>query len=493
MKTLTSILITFAACAGSGCSDFLKEDLQGTFSSNTFFKTKDDALFALTGVYNEAAFVSTNNVLWVFGDVASDDAVKGGASGDIIDIDYIDNFTYSRKNTMLENMWKYYYEGVTRANYLLYYGPGIEMDATLKNRILGEAKFLRAYFYFNLVNVYGEIPLKLLPPLSPAEINIAKSTVATVYDQIEKDLKEAAPMLSGSYSGADVGRATQGAAWGLLAKAYIYNQAWSNALTAINSLEASASYSLAPLYTNNFSASLKNNSESIFEIQHLSGQQPKLGNFLNQYFSPAKDNGYYFNVPLQNFVDEFEITGAAIPDPRLDYTVGRVGQKWVNGETFDPLWSPTGFLQKKHIQPVSQLPIIGDGDLNYVYIRYADILLMKAEALNESGQTSAAMVPLNAVRKRARESYLYDPKLVGFGAIPAGLLPDATDGGQSVNRVAIRHERRVELGFEFHRYFDLGRYGQAVAEAALGTGFTYAKRYFLIPQSELDTNPAIKQ
>ena len=181
-------------------------------------------------------------------------------------------------------------------------------------------------------------------------------------------------------------------------------------------------------------------------------------------------------------------------DPRLDYTVGRSGQKWINGENFDPTWSPTGFLQKKHIQPVRQLAIIGNGDLNYVYMRYADILLMKAEALNELNQTSAAIVPLNTVRKRARESYLQDKKLTGFGTIPTNLLPDVIDAGQTANRTAIRHERRVELGFEFHRYFDLMRYGKQAAEAALGsTGFDYSKRYFLIPQSELDTNPAITQ
>ena len=493
MKTIIKFLIGTAAFTYAGCADFLKEDLQGTFSTSTFFKSKDDALLALTGAYNQAAFVSTNNELWVFGDVASDDAVKGGASGDIIDIDYIDNFTSTANNTKVENMWRYYYEGVSRANYILYYVPSIDMDVSLRNRILGEAKFLRAYFYFALVNVYGEIPLKLMPPITQAFINIPKTTVAAIYDQIKLDLTDAAHALPGIYSTGDAGRATKGAAWGLLAKAYIYNEEWTQAITAIDSLEASASYSLSVLFSNNFCDSLKNSSESVFEIQHLTGQQPKLGNFLNQYFAPAKDNGYYFDVPLQNFIDEFEVTGAAVVDPRLDYTVGRAGQKWVNGENFDPLWSPTGFLQKKHIQPNTQLLIIGDGDLNYPYLRYADILLMKAEALNETNQTSAAMTPLNVVRKRARESYLNDPKLPGFGVVPVNLLPDVVDGGQAANRDAIRHERRVELGFEFHRYFDLMRYGQVAAEAALGsTNFTYSKRYFHIPQSELDTNPAMK-
>ena len=137
MKTIIKFLIGTAAFTYAGCADFLKEDLQGTFSTSTFFKSKDDALLALTGAYNQAAFVSTNNELWVFGDVASDDAVKGGASGDIIDIDYIDNFTSTANNTKVENMWRYYYEGVSRANYILYYVPSIDMDVSLRNRILG--------------------------------------------------------------------------------------------------------------------------------------------------------------------------------------------------------------------------------------------------------------------------------------------------------------------------------------------------------------------
>ena len=229
MKIISTVLTACFLLTGTGCSDFLQEDLQGTFSSSTFFKTREDALLALTGVYSQAAFVSTSNVLWVFGDVASDDAIKGGAAGDIADIDLIDNFTYSRNNIMLENLWKYYYEGISRTNYVLQRVPEINMDAGLKARILGEAKFLRAYFYFTLVNVFGEVPLKLLPPINAAAINVPKSTVAAVYAQIEKDLLEAKAALPRSYSGADVGRATKGAAWGILAKVRIYNQAWTAA------------------------------------------------------------------------------------------------------------------------------------------------------------------------------------------------------------------------------------------------------------------------
>jgi hypothetical protein len=499
MKNRIKILFTFVLVATS-CSDFLDEPLQGTYSNATFYKTEAHAKLAIAGVYNAISFASTDNNLWVFGDVASDDATKGGLSGDQSDIQFIDEFTYARNNASLENFWKRYYEGISRANYVLYYVPSIEMDAVTQKRILAEAKFIRAYLYFNLVNVFGAIPIKLNPPINQDEINKAKSPINLVYAQIEKDLTEATADLE--KVSVDVGRATQGAAWGLLAKTYLYQEKYAQVLVAVDAVDALGLYSLQKVYKNNFLDSTQNNSESLFEIQHLRLQDPKLGSYLNQYFSPAKDNGYFFNVPLQNFVNEFETTTGNVVDPRLDYTVGRDGQKWINGEDFNPPntnsppWSPTGFLQKKHCQPKKQVdPNPGDASLNYVYLRYADILLMKAEALNALNRSSEALTPLNAVRKRARESYLYDKDQVGFGAIPNGLLPNVVSTSQPIVTDAIRHERRVELGFEFHRFFDLMRYGKVVAENSLaGTGFVFDKhRYFPIPQSELDTNPFIKE
>lgn len=495
MKKITILFFTGFILAVSSCSDFLNEELQGTYSNATFYKTESHATLALTGIYNVASFTSTSNALWVFGDVASDDATRGGKPGDLIDIQYIDDFNYSRNNGILENLWKHYYEGISRANYLLYYGKDIDMDATLRDRMLGEAKFLRAFFYFNLVNIFGEIPLKLNPPLNTSELYKPKSAVGDVYAQIEKDLGEAAAVLDESYTGANIGRATKGAAWGMLAKAYLYQQKWDDVLDAIAELEAIGTYELVPVYKNNFLDSTQNNVESIFEIQHLSGQSPLLGSYLNQYFSPVVYNGYVVDVPVENFIEEFEVTGDGVADPRLDYTVGREGQTWINGETYDPAWSPTGYLQKKNVQPLSEGAVNNDAALNYVYLRYADILLMKAEALNELNRIDEALEPLNAVRKRARESYLYDMDLPDAGVVPADLLPEVTSNDQQDVRLAIRHERRVELGFEFHRFFDLMRYGKTVAEDALEeTGFSYDKdRYFLIPQSELDTNPAIQQ
>jgi len=250
------------------------------------------------------------------------------------------------------------------------------------------------------------------------------------------------------------------------------------------------------LYSQEFSADFKNNQESIFEVQMLSGQVPQTGNALNQWFAPAVDNGYYFNAPTQGFVSEFEVTPAGVPDPRLNYTVGIDSMAWFNGEIFSGTWSPTSYLTRKYQQPFSEVPISlkGDGSCNYLAIRFADVLLMYAEALNATGNPTAALVPLNQVRARARNSYLYDTALVGYPNIPAGLLPNVTYTNQADVLMAIQHERRVEFGFEFHRYFDVIRWGKTYATQAMSNspGFNYdINKTFPIPQSERDTDKAL--
>lgn len=488
MRKTLKIAFAFLVLVTTSCEDFLDEKQEGTYSSDTFWKTESHATVALTGIYKTASFTSTNNALWVFGDVASDDAIRGAKPGDFPDAQSIDDFTYIRSNSYFDVIWSHYYEGISRANYFLYYVPNIDMDEKLKARMLAEARFLRAYYYFTLVNIFGEIPVKTNPPLNENEIYKPKSSVADVYELIENDLLAAKNSLSKTNTGSNAGRATKGAAWGLLAKAYLYQQKWEDALEAADSVIELSVYSLEPVYKNNFLDSTQNNSESVFEIQHVNGSLG-LGSYLSQYVTPIPEfNGYGVDVPTENFVEEFE-TG----DPRLAYTLGMAGDEWINGEPFDEGWSPTGYVQKKHIQPLRVGPVNNDGALNYVYMRYADVLLIRAEALNELHRTPEALAPLNEVRKRARESYLYDEDLPGFGAVPAGLLDDISSTDEAVVRAAIRHERRVELGFEFHRFFDLMRYGAINAEEALEeTSFEYAvHRYFPIPQSEIDTNPRI--
>ena len=249
-------------------------------------------------------------------------------------------------------------------------------------------------------------------------------------------------------------------------------------------------YSLTKLYSDNFNDAKKDNPEAVFTVNHLANNTP---NDNNVFFTPRDRGGYGFFYPTQDLVSQFEIAPGGEVDPRLDYTVGRDGVPYYD-LGWDPAWTTTGYLCKKWVQPLAVIPQNnrGQGDLNYEAIRYSEVLLIQAEALNESGQSAAALAPLNEVRKRARESYLYDDSLPGTGTVPDGLLPDVTTTNQSQLRDAIRHERRVELALEFHRFYDIIRYGADYANATLkpvSQNFDYTKnKWFPIPQSERDTN-----
>ena len=484
-----SILLVIMVVLLGGCKKFLTENLRGSFSTDTYYKTDKQAIQAINGAYNANSFTGANNVIWVFGDVASDDAVKGGNAGDQAEITFIDNFTANAGNGMIFNFWQFTYEAIARANNVIYYVPAVPMDDGLKNRIIGEAKFLRAYNYFNLVNIFGKVPLKLLPPITQDAINVPLSEIAAIYTQIDNDLTDAAAVLPPSYNNPlDVGRVTKGAALAMLGKANLYQQNWAAATGYFQQVDALGIYKPLTNYADNFKVAFKNSTESVFEIQHLAKQIPQTGSELNQWFAPAGDGGYYFDAPTKSLVDEFERSTTGEVDPRLDISIGRDGQPWLNGDLFSAGWSPaTGFLTKKHQQPLSEVsaPLKGDGDLNYTYLRYADVLLMKAEAYNEQNNADSAKTNLNKVRHRARASFIGTP--------PADLLADVTTSDQSLLRTAIQHERRVELAQEFHRYFDLMRWGKTIAEAALGPDFKYeTKRYLPIPQAEVDTNQAIQ-
>jgi len=493
VKTL-SILLLFLSIAG--CKKYITKDIVGQYPESEFYQTQAQALLAINAAYQPLAFTtSNNNKLWVFGDVASDDAAKGGNPGDQADIEFIDQFNVNSTNGNLASMWTLLYDGITRSNIVLSKVPPINMDKTLQKRILAEAKFLRAYYYFELVNIFGDVPVVLVP-LKPDELQIPQSPVQQIFESvIETDLTDAAANLPLSYSGPDVGRVTSGAATALLAKAYVFESKWDKAATAAAKVVTSNVYDLMPVYSQNFDQKFRNNKESVFAVQHLTGQDPKLGSELNQYFAPQIESGYFFNAPTQNFVDEFEKTGVGFADPRLDYTVGRDSMPWFNNRLFDKAWSSsTGYLTRKHQQSLAEVNNKSDGNLNYVAIRFADVLLWYAEALNESGHSAEALVPLNRVRKRARESYLHDSSQVGYPNIPAGLLPDVTSANQVDMRKAIQHERRVELGFEFHRYFDIIRWGKDYAKQALNDkpNFNYdINKHFPIPQIERDRNKAL--
>jgi len=461
----------------NSCSDFLTSELKGEYTSDNYFISPEAATMAVTSIYNSLY----GNTLWIFGDVASDDAVKGGTPGDQADINAIDDFSAASDNGFLSAFWKSSYETIARANNAITDIAPMGIDTTLRNRLVGEAKFLRAYSYFNLVNIFGRVPLKLEPQLTYASIHVGLSEVSAIYTQIEIDLTEAIPVLPALYA-TEAGRVTQGAAYALLAKAALYQNNYTVCLTNIQLLEDLHQYDLVSNYANLFKAGAEDSVEAIFGIRYVNNAISSQGNGLNVWFSPATspENGYYFNAPTQSYVDAFsETTIDGTVDPRLDASIGRDGQPWFNNMTFSASWSEaTGYLVKKYNEDMVTGVTKDQSTMPYHAIRYADILLMKAEAINELGGTGSianAAIPVNRVRNRAH-------------------LAPTTATTQEAMRIVIRNERRKELGFEFHRFFDLMRWGKETAEAALGSNLKWAEPrfYFPIPQSELDSNQALQ-
>jgi hypothetical protein len=366
--------------------------------------------------------------------------------------------------------------------------PAIVMDDKLKARILGEARFIRAWNFYKLVVLFGGVPLAD-HVLAPSEYNLPRADASKVWDLIESDLVIAArdTWKRSEYPLSDLGRITKGAAQALLVKTYVWRQKWSDAKSTAEAIVNSNEYQLVPNYADIFPVYGENNSESIFEIQFMNASggnwgknNANEGSFTN-VFQRARGQfaGYGFNIPTQDFVDEFFKEG--FEDPRLKSTVFRVGDAMGDRGTFTvdaTGGSPYIYYPKKYFSNKSEDAPFGDpnpnGGSNDRVIRYADVLLMHAEAAAHTGDETAAKVSLNQVRAR-----------VG--------IPDITATGQALQD-AIFRERRLELGLEAHRFFDLVRTGRATK--ALGPlGFVAGvHELFPIPQSQIQaTNGALKQ
>jgi starch-binding outer membrane protein, SusD/RagB family len=480
MKKHPNIVIIAAALAAifAGCSDFLDKKPMGVESSATFFKTKDQAIKALTAVYDATAWRFSQEISeWFLGDIVSDDAVKGGENAaDWAELQQLKEFRANAGTTTCFYRWSEFYQGIYRANLVITNVPNIDMDADLRNRVVAEAKFLRGYFYFQLVKTFGAVPL-ITTILTPSEYCQPRAAIAECWAQIEKDLKEAAEVLpeKSAYPATDMGRATKGAANALLAKAYIFQSNWSGALDRAARVIDSKEYDLEPNYADNFKLSHENGIESVFENQHVEvptsaygdeneGQETSIyqGSRNATYFT-----GWGFDCPTQDFVNEFESN-----DPRLKATVvfngdiiyenTPVQQKADNG------MSPTKMGARKYmLEYQAQVPEKSNAPANWRVIRFSDVLLFHAEAANELGDATAALMSLNRVRKRVS-------------------MPQVTTTNQDSLRRAIYHERRVELGLEGHRFFDLVRQGRA-AEVLAANGFIIRRHeYFPIPQLEMD-------
>ncbi|MBL0146380.1 MAG: RagB/SusD family nutrient uptake outer membrane protein [Chitinophagaceae bacterium] len=480
------ILMTFTLISCK--KDFLDVPPKGTTLTENFYKTRNDAYAALVATYdvvrkNTGGFENMVSMM----NAGSDDNVAGGASPtDGAGIHAFDNFTLT-PTVMPGSYWNDYYQGIFRANILLSKIDAIPMDAAEKARFIGETKALRAHYYFNLVRMFKNIPL-ILEVLTPSTMyEVTQANPTDVYTRIEKDLTDAVAALPITVPTSELGRWSKGSAQALLGKVYLYQN--KNSLAAAQFLEVNGTpgstsiygYRLLSNYSDLWSFTNKFNTESVIECTHSNqskndwgfwGSGADEGNTFNVMVGirgytrrsgtaapAAMPGGWSFSTFTQSFYDAIKTDprfGATVLDLKAFETAGEIS--YTHGD--DDLGY---YLNKFMPRPENNTTLGGAQELNYTQnsyiIRLADTYLMEAEALGGVGTRAQAL--LDAVRAR-----------VGLPSVPVSLA-------------AIKAERRLELGGEGHRFFDLVRWGEAASKLS-SKGFVAGKNeIFPIPFREL--------
>jgi len=472
-----------ASCSKSFTS--AGDALLGQPPATAFWKSADDATKAVNAMYgNLRTWNNTAFAAICIENTGSDDAVKGSTSNDATFFNQYDNFTVDPSEGQLAGFWSGQYQNINFCNQVLDNVPNINMDGSLKARYLAEAKFVRAYSYFRLERAFGNIPLVLHVPDSAASLNPKQSTPAEVWAAIEQDLTDAANGLPVSYPPSDIGRATKGAALALHAKAAMYQKKWTDVLNYTNQVIALGVYDLVPDFYQEFRYSNENSVESVFEIQ--CDYVPNNDDINSSQYSQVQGNrdaspsaGWGFNVPTQNLVDEFEAG-----DPRLTGTVMFAGTTTPSGDAVPTpaAGAPDKYNMKSYVPfPVAVISGNQGCGQNVRVLRFSDVLLMNAEAKNETGATADALIPLERVRARARAK----------STNPATDLPAVTSTDQATVRNAIYHERRVELAMENDRYFDVIRQGRAATVFGPLGWKANKNEVWPIPQTEIDNSGGI--
>jgi len=471
-KIILCCVLVFAAASCN--EDFLQKEPLNILTDEAFFQTPEQAIEATNAVYNMLRRWEVHVFAYVgMTDMVSDDSDKGSTATDANFLLEIDNFTFNPSNLAPATIWTGFYKGIYRANTAIDRIPAVEMDEALKARLIAECRFLRAYFYFNMVRWFGDLPL-ITKPLLPNEFEQPRKPQAEVYAQIIADFEAAAATLPETYPAAEVGRVTKGAANGMLARVYLtlgdFQKTEQYATAVINS----GKYALYPNFAKLFTPEGENSSESVFEVQATSDPQGLGGSQYNevQGVRGVPNLGWGFNRPSDNLVAAFEGS-----DPRREGTILYVGEVLPDGSAV--VEDNVEVINERYNQKAwTPQPLNGNngwGGGNIRILRYADVLLMAAEAMNENGKPQDALTLVNQVRARAR------------GANPF-ILPNITVTDKDLLRQRIWQERRVELALEQHRWFDLKRQGRlASVMQAAGKPFVAGKHeLFPIPQEEID-------
>ncbi len=459
----------------TGCSsDFLEQQKLGEETSDVFFNSQEKAVASLTAAYSDVKDYRFGWGYWAFGETLSDNAIYGGNDGDVLGFEPLKVFNGLPSHSLITNKWRVSYRGANRTSQTI---EGIQrMDNALfesvafKNRLIAEAKVLRAFYHFELVRSFGRIPI-LDRVIKSSSEKIGQSEITDVYAFIIKELEEAEPYLptKSNYSQADLGRITQGYAQGLLAKVNLYAGNYDKARDWAKKVMDSNEYQLLPNYAELFTFAQENGVESLFEINFHNSQTEfeavkNNGNFQTLFMLPRGITyGYGINLPTQNLADAFDAAGDVIRKNATLLTTDEVLQRETSGNPL--VFNRTGYFQEKmYVYPADRSAQIRNNANNIRIMRYAEVLLIYAEACAEVGEETEARTALNLVRTR-----------VG--------LPDVTTSGTAL-KDAIFNERRLELAGECERYHDLIRTGRA--NATILPGWTESHKYWPVPQTEID-------
>jgi tetratricopeptide (TPR) repeat protein len=475
-KFFNNILLIVLSLGFIGCEDYVDYEASENYTivADDYFKTSADYEAALVGTYD---VLQWNIYSVMIGDIASDNSFCGGESAtDVIGMQKIDDMIHVPNNDQLTSTWKWLYEGINRANYMIENKD--KLDFSRKAELYGEVHFLRAYYYFELVKIFGDVPLFTDSRLTASDSNtLTRAPKASVYAQIEKDLNDAIAVLPAEKS--TDGRATAFTSHALLGKVYLYQDKFTEAADILEPLIGL--YTLPSSLQSVFYNSGQNGPESVFEVQHSKNSnwydwgfpQGSEGSFAIIHHGPRGYNGsvyasgWSFNVPTQDLYDAYDVTdtrrGVAILD--IEAWSESTGAEYSKG------YEHTGYFNHKYIPRagLSGAQQELNYGINFRAIRYADVLLMAAEANSRkaSPNETKAQNYLNQVRARA------------FGNSSKA----SSSTGATLTK-EIWNERRLELAMEGHRFFDLVRTGEAAAKI---TGFVAGKHeVFPIPQTEID-------
>ncbi len=482
------IILTFYSCNES----FLDTVATDSYNEANWWQTESQVISSLNGcyailrndqIYGTSAFREEN--------ISPNSYSMGGDSP-------LDIGTHNSGNdNRFSGKWNAYYEGIGRVNDLLDNIDKVEMESALNKRIKGEASFLRALFYYNLVNYYGGVPLILASPNFEEQGNLPRNTRQEVIDQVLIDLDNAISILPSSYSGSDIGRATKGAALAYKARVLLYESRWAEAAQTAKLVIDMDQYSLFPNYRGLFMLENEGNDEVIFDVQYVVPEYSTQWDIIIELqinVAPTLDlvNSYLMNDGKS--IQESSLYNPEQPyenrDPRLLQSIVIPGYMYRGGIVSESKYFSTGYGFKKFATYKDDVaePNIINSEINFIVIRYADVLLMYAEAKNEAAGSDVSVYDaLHQVRERA-----------GMPDVPAGLTKEQM-------REVIRHERRIELAGEGLYYHDIRRW--RTAEAVMNADVLNSKGEFLqkrsfnpqrdylwpIHEVTLQENPALEQ